>query len=149
MGASSVVQGSEEAQGLFVTTGGLDMLLARTLQHLRYQAHSPTATASNGGSNGGQGSSSSSDDLVDGGGLSRRELAVQLLLFLQLMEQWVLAEALKAGEYTDSYSDSGSYSYSDRRSPQGGKDAQERCQKTSNKHSHRDTQVTSDHPCTW
>jgi hypothetical protein len=104
MGASSVVQGSEEAQGLFVTTGGLDMLLARTLQHLRYQAHSPAA-GSNGGSSGGQSSSSSSsDDLVDGGGLSRRKLAVQLLLFLQLLEQWVLADALKAGGCGDSCS---------------------------------------------
>ncbi len=91
-----VLQGSEEAQGLFVTTGGLDMLLARTLQHLRQQPTPPTAAGSSGSQGG-----SSDDILVDGGGPSRRELAVQLLLFLQLLEQWVLAEALKAGGRTD------------------------------------------------
>lgn len=82
------------------------MLLTRTLQHLRLDSCSPTeaagARASSGdGGAGGGGSDSSSmggDALVDGGGLSRRELAVQLLLFLQLLEHWVIAEAVKAGE---------------------------------------------------
>jgi hypothetical protein len=35
--------------------------------------------------------------LEDGGGLSRRELAEQLLLFLQLLQHWVIADAVKAG----------------------------------------------------
>jgi hypothetical protein len=35
--------------------------------------------------------------LEEGGGLSRRELAEQLLLFLQLLQHWVIADAVKAG----------------------------------------------------
>lgn len=90
------------------------MLLTRTLQHLRLDSCSPTEAAGarnssgDGGAGGGGrrsadggGSDSSStggDALVNGSGLSRRELAVQLLLFLQLLEHWVIAEAVKAGE---------------------------------------------------
>ena len=83
---STVVQGNEEAQGLFVTTGGMDMLLTRTLQHLRLHPSSD-----------GSGDSSSSSDLVDDSGLTRHELAVQLLLFLQLLQHWVIAEAVNSG----------------------------------------------------
>lgn len=65
------------------------MLLTRTVQHLRQEQ---TTESSEGASSGG------SDVLADGGGLSRRELAVQLLLFLQVLEHWVIAESVKAGE---------------------------------------------------
>jgi hypothetical protein len=91
-------QGNEEAQGLFVTTGGLDMLLTRTLQHLCQEEEPPQATpqaAAAAAAGHSHGSTSSSDQL---GGLSSGELAVQLLLFLQLLEHWVIAEAVKAGQ---------------------------------------------------
>lgn len=98
------LQGNEEAQGLFVTTGGLDMLITRTLQHLRQQdqPQSPTASAAGsssggGGLTGGGGGSSSGNDLIEGGPLTRRELAVQLLMFLQLLEHWVISAAVQAG----------------------------------------------------
>lgn len=88
------------------------MLLTRTLQHLRTQPTSPTAAegarssipgGSNDGSSSGGGRSAGSSSsggrgmLEDGGGLSRRELAEQLLLFLQLLQHWVIADAVKAG----------------------------------------------------
>jgi hypothetical protein len=99
-----LLQGHEESQGLFVTTGGLDMLLTRTMQHLRHEPASPTAAAAADAADGSSqqrtaagSSSGGSGVLVDGRGLSRRELAVQLLLFLQLLEHWVIAEAVKAG----------------------------------------------------
>lgn len=96
-------QGNEEAQGLFVTTGGMDMLLTRTLQHMRHQPTSPSAAAAAAAGQemaAGSSSSSSSDALlVDGGGLTRKELAVQLLLFLQFLVHWVVAAAVEAGEH--------------------------------------------------
>jgi hypothetical protein len=77
------------------------MLLTRTIQHLRPESASPTAADAEHGSSQQRpaGGSSSGDNgvLADGGGLSRRELAVQLLLFLQLLEHWVIAEAVKTG----------------------------------------------------
>lgn len=88
------------------------MLLTRTLQHVRQQ-HTPSPTAaavgntaisssSSGGDDAGGGNVLMSDDLVvEGAGLTRRELAVQLLLFLQLLEHWVIAEAVAAGVYYD------------------------------------------------
>lgn len=77
-------QGNEEAQALFVTTGGLDMLLTRTLQHTQPPQQQQAGAA--GGKAGADGSSSSS-----GNALLR-----QLLVFLQLLAA-IISDAVKKG----------------------------------------------------
>lgn len=69
------LQGSEEAQAVFVTTGGLDMLLRRCLHHV----HAAAAADSDG--------TAVPPDLLH-----------RLFVFLQLFLGWVLGEAVRRGE---------------------------------------------------
>lgn len=71
---------------MFVTTGGLDMLLTRTLQHTQQQQQPAVPHAAAGSS---PDSSSSS---------SPPELLVQLLVFLQMLLGWGIGEAVRRGE---------------------------------------------------
>jgi hypothetical protein len=101
-------QGNEEAQAMFVTGGVQDMLLTRTLQHAHAAAPHPDAAAPAAGgqhraSRATDSSSSSCDggcDLItDGCGLTRRELLLQLLIFLQLLVHLVFGAAVEAGAH--------------------------------------------------
>jgi hypothetical protein len=71
-----LLQGNEEAQAMFVTTGGLDMLLTRTLQHTQQMA--------------GMGDACDSAAPAD--------LLLQLLLFLQTLLGWGIGESVRRGE---------------------------------------------------
>ncbi|WIA34442.1 hypothetical protein OEZ86_012776 [Tetradesmus obliquus] len=75
--AYRVLQGNEEAQAMFVSTGGCDMLLARTLQHTQQMAAVGEAAGSG----------------------APPDLLLQLLLFLQTLLGWGIGESVRRGAH--------------------------------------------------
>jgi hypothetical protein len=71
-----LLQGNEEAQAMFVTTGGLDMLLTRTLQHTQQMA-------------------AVGADAIGGG--APPDLLLRLLVFLQTLLGWGIGESVRRG----------------------------------------------------
>uniref|UniRef100_A0A383WAD7 Uncharacterized protein n=1 Tax=Tetradesmus obliquus TaxID=3088 RepID=A0A383WAD7_TETOB len=73
----ALLQGNEEAQAMFVSTGGCDMLLARTLQHTQQMAAVGEAAGSG----------------------APPDLLLQLLLFLQTLLGWGIGESVRRGAH--------------------------------------------------
>lgn len=92
-----VLGGSEEAQALWVTTGGLEALLGATLEAAAPALGAPSSNVggSEGGGGAGGASSSSSEQAA------AEVLLMRLLVFLQLLQGWVLGEAVRRGEWDE------------------------------------------------
>jgi hypothetical protein len=99
----AILSGAEEAQALFVSTGGLETLLRTVLQQAEQLqttsaavAEAAAALKDGGGTSRSRGSSGVGAS--DGGMEPTDALVVHLLVFLQVLLGWVIGEAVRKGE---------------------------------------------------
>jgi len=94
----AILSGAEEAQALFVSTGGLETLLRTVLQQAEelQTAADAAAAALDVGKTSRSGSGMGASD---GGVESTDALVVHLLVFLQVLLGWVIGEAVRRGAH--------------------------------------------------
>ena len=97
----AILSGAEEAQALFVSTGGLETLLRTVLQQAEELQTAADAAAASALDVGKTSISGSGVGASDGGVESTDALVVHLLVFLQVLLGWVIGEAVRRGEEGD------------------------------------------------